>query len=57
MRAAQIATWMVSQDTPPTKKGFRSLLVERACRYQLNGSVELGYATEGLSCQIVFTRN
>jgi PAS domain S-box-containing protein len=39
---------------PPTEKGFGSVLIERACRFQLNSSVELDYATEGLTCQIVF---
>ena len=50
------ATWMVNQ-VAPTKRGFGSLLIERACTYQLNGSVELDYATEGLTCQIVFPLN
>ena len=48
---------MVNQVAPPTKRGFGSLLIERACTYQLNGSVELDYATEGLTCQIVFPLN
>lgn len=42
------------QVKPPMEKGFGSLLIERTCGYQLKGSVELDYALEGLTCQIVF---
>jgi two-component system CheB/CheR fusion protein len=38
----------------PAEKGFGSRLIEKACTYQLNGSVELDYAAEGLICEIVF---
>jgi two-component system CheB/CheR fusion protein len=40
--------------TPPSEKGFGSLLIERVCTLQLKGSVELDYAIEGLTCLIVF---
>jgi two-component sensor histidine kinase/PAS domain-containing protein len=43
-----------SQVAPPGERGFGSRLIEQACTYQLDGSVELDYATEGLTCQIVF---
>ena len=43
-----------AQVAPPTEQGFGSLLIERVCKLQLNGSVELNYLTEGLTCQIVF---
>lgn len=39
---------------PPTEKGFGSRLIERVIPLQLNGSVELDYATEGLTCCITF---
>lgn len=39
---------------PPTEKGFGSRLIEEVCSYQLNGSAELDYAIEGLTCRIVF---
>jgi two-component sensor histidine kinase/PAS domain-containing protein len=42
------------QITPPTEKGFGSRLIEQASTLQLKGSVELDYATEGLTCCIVF---
>ena len=42
------------QVAPPTEKGFGSKLIEGACKLQLNGSVELNYLTEGLTCQIMF---
>jgi two-component sensor histidine kinase len=40
--------------TPPTEKGFGSRLIEQASTFQLGGSVELDYATQGLTCCIVF---
>ena len=39
---------------PPMEKGFGSRLIEQVCTHQLHGSVELDYATEGLTCRIVF---
>ena len=42
------------QLTPPTQKGFGSRLIEQATAFQLEGSLELNYATEGLTCCIVF---
>jgi two-component sensor histidine kinase len=42
------------QITPPTEKGFGSRLIEQASTFQLEGSVELDYATEGLTCCIEF---
>ena len=42
------------QITPPMEKGFGSRLIEQASTFQLKGSVELDYATEGLTCCIVF---
>jgi PAS domain S-box-containing protein len=39
---------------PPTEKGFGSRLIEQAIPLQLNGSLELDYATEGLTCCITF---
>jgi two-component system CheB/CheR fusion protein len=38
----------------PTAKGFGLQLIERACNYELGGVVELDYAPEGLSCEVVF---
>jgi two-component sensor histidine kinase len=38
----------------PTKKGFGTRLIERACRHELEGDVELDYAPGGLRCELVF---
>ena len=46
-----------SRAGPPTEKGFGSRLIEQTCKHHLNGSVELDYAPEGLSCRIVFPLN
>lgn len=42
------------QITPAAEKGFGSRLIEQATTFQLNGSMELDYATAGLTCCIVF---
>jgi two-component system, chemotaxis family, CheB/CheR fusion protein len=39
---------------PPKTKGFGTRLIERACEYELEGEVELVYAPDGLSCELVF---
>jgi PAS domain S-box-containing protein len=39
---------------PPTRVGFGSRLIQRTIRSELEGSVELAYAPEGLSCQLSF---
>jgi two-component system, chemotaxis family, CheB/CheR fusion protein len=36
------------------EKGFGTRLIERACTYELEGEVELDYASEGLRCEVVF---
>jgi two-component system, chemotaxis family, CheB/CheR fusion protein len=38
----------------PTERGFGSQLIEQAGSFQLKGSVELDYASEGLTCRILF---
>jgi two-component system CheB/CheR fusion protein len=38
----------------PTEKGFGLQLIERAASYELEGSAELSFASEGLTCDIVF---
>jgi two-component system CheB/CheR fusion protein len=44
-----------SQPLPPFKEqGFGTRLIERACSYQLNGSVERRHTDDGLSYEIVF---
>lgn len=45
------------QAAPPDQKGFGSRLIEQTCTYQLEGSVELNYASEGFGCRIVFPLN
>ena len=39
---------------PPGETGFGTKLIERVCAYDLEGSVELDYAPEGLNCGVVF---
>jgi two-component sensor histidine kinase len=39
---------------PPTEKGFRMRLIERACVHELEGEVELDYTKGGLSFELVF---
>jgi PAS domain S-box-containing protein len=39
---------------PPAKRGFGTRLIERACRHELEGEVELDYAPRGLRCELVF---
>lgn len=39
---------------PPGEKGFGMQLIERACTYDLEGTMELAYAPEGLSFEVVF---
>ena len=39
---------------PPGETGFGTKLIERACSYELDGEVELDYAPEGLTCEVVF---
>jgi two-component system, chemotaxis family, CheB/CheR fusion protein len=39
---------------PPSEKGFGIQLIERACSYELEGAVELDFASDGLSCVVVF---
>jgi two-component system CheB/CheR fusion protein len=39
---------------PPAARGFGTRLIERACEYELGGEVELEYAPDGLSCELVF---
>jgi two-component sensor histidine kinase len=39
---------------PPAEKRFGTRLIERACSYELEGSAELNYAPEGLSCELDF---
>jgi two-component system CheB/CheR fusion protein len=39
---------------PPGEKGFGVQLIERACTYELEGEVELDYAPDGFTCEIVF---
>jgi two-component system CheB/CheR fusion protein len=39
---------------PPRERGFGTQLIERACTYELDGAVELGYARDGLSCEVAF---
>ena len=38
--------------TPPLRKGFGTRLIERQLARELRGSVELTYATEGVTCTI-----
>jgi two-component system CheB/CheR fusion protein len=38
----------------PRKKGFGVELIERACSYELEGEMELDYAPDGLTCEVVF---
>ena len=38
----------------PAEKGFGTRLIERASEYELEGTVELDYAPDGLSCELVF---
>ena len=39
---------------PRAERGFGSRLIEQACTYQLNGSAELDFPSDGLTCRIVF---
>jgi two-component system CheB/CheR fusion protein len=39
---------------PPRKRSFGTRLIERACRHELEGEVELDYAPGGLRCELVF---
>jgi PAS domain S-box-containing protein len=39
---------------PPSDKGFGMKLIERACSYELEGAVELDFAPDGLTCEVVF---
>jgi two-component system CheB/CheR fusion protein len=39
---------------PPAMNGFGTRLIKRACEYELEGEVELNYAPDGLSCELVF---
>jgi two-component system CheB/CheR fusion protein len=39
---------------PPKKRGFGTRLIERACRHELEGEVELDYAPGGLRWELVF---
>jgi two-component system, chemotaxis family, CheB/CheR fusion protein len=36
------------------RRGFGTRLIERACRHELEGEVELDYTSEGLRCELVF---
>jgi two-component system, chemotaxis family, CheB/CheR fusion protein len=38
----------------PRKRGFGTRLIERACRHELEGEVELDYTPAGLRCELVF---
>jgi two-component system, chemotaxis family, CheB/CheR fusion protein len=38
---------------PPGRRGFGTRLIERACRHELQGEVELDYAPGGLRCELV----
>jgi two-component system CheB/CheR fusion protein len=38
----------------PTQKGFGTRLIERAGAYELEGQVELDYASDGLRCEVNF---
>lgn len=38
----------------PGKRGFGTWLIERACKHELEGEVELIYTPEGLRCELVF---
>ena len=38
----------------PGRRGFGTRLIERACRHELEGEVELDYTPEGLRCELVF---
>ncbi len=38
----------------PREKGFGVELIERACSYELEGEMELDYAPDGLTCEVVF---
>ena len=42
------------QTVPPKQKGFGSRLIEQTCTHQLNGTLELDYAEEGLTGRMVF---
>jgi two-component sensor histidine kinase len=39
---------------PPQEQGFGTQLIKRAITYELQGEVELDYATDGLRCQLTF---
>jgi two-component system, chemotaxis family, CheB/CheR fusion protein len=39
---------------PPMEKGFGLQLIERAASYELDGNVELNFASYGLVCEVVF---
>jgi two-component sensor histidine kinase len=39
---------------PPDEKGFGMRLIERACAGELEGEMELDYAPEGLTWEVVF---
>jgi two-component system CheB/CheR fusion protein len=43
-----------SKVEPPREKGFGTQLIERACTFELEGEVELDYAPEGLTWEVVF---
>ena len=38
----------------PRKRGFGTRLIERACRHELEGEVELDYTPGGLRLELVF---
>jgi PAS domain S-box-containing protein len=40
--------------SPPTHRGFGSVLIERSIPYELGGRVDLDFAPEGLRCTIAF---
>ena len=43
--------------TPPERRGFGRVLLERLVGATLNGSVTLDFRPEGLVCEIVFPRD
>ncbi|MCY1363103.1 Blue-light-activated histidine kinase [compost metagenome] len=51
-----VLRWQESGGPPvvqPTRKGFGSLLIERALASELRGEVRVGYETSGLECTII----